>query len=50
MVHRIAKDNLETALMQMVRGGQHIDAITTDENGDWLVVTVDRDYETRGAA
>ena len=47
MVHQIAKDNLELALAQMVRGGQHIDAITTDENGNWLVVTVDRGYETR---
>lgn len=46
-VHYIAADNLETALMQMVRGGQHIDAITADSFGNWVVVTVDRDYETR---
>ena len=46
-VHYIAADNLETALMRMVRGGQHIDAISTDRFGNWVVVTVDRDYETR---
>ena len=46
-VHNVAADNLETALMQLVRGGQQIDAISTDADGNWLVVTVDRDYETR---
>lgn len=49
-VHNIAADNLETALMQLVRSGQHIDAISHDADGNWLVVTVDRDYETRTVA
>jgi hypothetical protein len=51
-VHRIARDDLDQALLALVRGGQAIDHIDLDDRADeWVVVTEDR-IETRsgGAA
>lgn len=47
-VHRIAKTELEVALTQIVRSGQHIDAMSLDGD-EWVVITEDR-IETRGGA
>lgn len=45
MIHRVALDGLETALIGIVRSGEHIDAIALDGD-EWVVITEDR-IETR---
>ena len=40
-LHRIPRADLEVALVQIVRGGEHIDALYEDADG-WVVVTEDR--------
>lgn len=51
MQHRIARGDLDVALVQIVRGsGERIDSMYLDEATDeWVVITEDR-IETRGAA
>ena len=46
-LHRIHQDNLETALRDIVRGGEHIDDMTRDGD-EWVVLTIDA-IETRPA-
>lgn len=43
--HRIARADLEVALTQIVRSGEHIDSLTLDGD-EWVVITEDR-IETR---
>lgn len=47
-VHRIARADLDVALVQLVRSGEHIDKLELDGD-EWLVITEDR-IETRGGA
>lgn len=46
-VHRIARTDLEVALTQIVRSGEHIDKLHLDGD-EWVVITDDR-IETRPA-
>mgnify|MGYP003650559649 CR=1 FL=1 len=48
MQHRIARGDLDVALVQIVRGsGEHIDSMYLDDASDeWIVITEDR-IETR---
>lgn len=43
--HRIARDDLEVALTQIVRSGERIDSLHLDGD-EWVVITEDR-IETR---
>ena len=43
--HRIARADLDVALVQIVRSGEHIDSIHLDGD-EWVVITEDR-IETR---
>ena len=43
--HRIARADLDVALVQLVRSGEHIDSISLDGD-EWVVITEDR-IETR---
>jgi hypothetical protein len=43
--HRIARADLDVALTQIVRSGEHIDSIHLDGD-EWVVITEDR-IETR---
>ena len=43
--HRIARDDLERSLRDIVRGGEHIDTLYL-EGDEWVVITEDR-IETR---
>ncbi len=47
-VHRVARDELERSLRELVREGRKVDAVNQDGD-DWLVITEDR-IETRAAS
>ena len=46
-VHRIARDDLDVALVKLARSGEKIDTFHLSDDGtEWIVVTEDR-LETR---
>lgn len=43
MKHRIARADLDVALVKLVRSGEHIDTFyLSDDETEWVVITEDR--------
>jgi hypothetical protein len=47
--HRVPVGELDVQLRQIVRSGEHVDALYLDDADHWIVITEDR-IEVRGGA